>query len=299
MYFGIDIGGTSIKYGIVDEELNIIEKYSVPTERASEEALLEQLCEIALSMAKKHSFDYIGIGAPGYVNDTTGIISGSGNTPFKNTNVKAYVEHKTGKKVILGNDANCAALGEYLKSDGSVSDSVMLTLGTGVGGGIILNKKLYTGSCGVAGELGHMAIVYGGLECCCGRRGCLEQYASATALIRMTKAEIKNGESLMACEMKDKIDTVDGRTVFDYVKKGCSGADKVLKEYTDYLVYGMENIIDILNPNEIILAGGITGDKDLLMEYINKSFSKRCKIRIAVLKNDAGLFGAAMLGYER
>lgn len=298
MYFGIDIGGTSIKYGIIDNNMKIVEKWSVPTETMSEEALLCQLSNIITETAKKYSFDFVGIGAPGYVNDATGIIEGSGNTPFKHTQVKGYLESATGHKVLLGNDANCAAIAEYVLGDKKVNNSIMLTLGTGVGGGIILNNSLYCGTNGCAGELGHMVIVHDGLECGCGKKGCFEQYASTTALIRMTKDEIENGSSLMAQEMKDRLDEVDGKCVFEYRKRGCEGADRVIKQYIDYLVCGVENIIDILAPDEIVLAGGITNDKDILMPYIKAIFSGRCDIRISKLKNDAGLYGAALLGYK-
>ncbi|MBE6623589.1 MAG: ROK family protein [Ruminococcaceae bacterium] len=298
MYFGMDIGGTCIKYGIVDTNLQIVEKAKEPTEKTSENALLEQLCNIAYKMSKKYNFEYIGICAPGYVNDKDGIISGSSNTPFKNTGVKEYIEKKTGKKVFLSNDANCAAYGEYLFGDRSVSNSIMLTLGTGVGGGIILNRKLYVGSEYRAGELGHMVIVNDGEKCGCGKFGCLEQYASATALVRMTKEQIENGSGIMSEELKGKCTSVDGTTVFNYYKKGCSDAEEVLNQYTRFLVCGIENYIDIFNPDEIVLSGGITNDSDILMTFINKTFSGRCKIRISKLKNDAGLFGAALLGYQ-
>ena len=298
MYFGIDIGGTCVKYGIVDYELRIVEKSKKPTEKTSEKALLDQLCNIAEEMSLKYDFDYIGICAPGYVNDNDGIICGSSNTPFKNTNVKEYVERKTGKRVLLSNDANCAAYGEYLYGDKSIENSIMLTLGTGVGGGIILDKKLFVGSECRAGELGHMVIVSGGEKCGCGKRGCLEQYASATALIRMTKEQIKDGDGLMSKELKDKYDAVDGKTVFHYLARGCTDAEKVLSRYAGYLVCGIENYIDIFNPDEVVLAGGITNDSEVLLSYINKTFSGRCNIRIAQLKGDAGFYGAALLGYE-
>lgn len=299
MYFGIDIGGTNIKYGIIDENLNVVEKNKLPTKTSSEKDLLDQLYEISTEMAEKYDFEYIGIGAPGYVDNTAGTISGSSNTPFKNTNVRDYLEEKTGKKILIGNDANCAAYGEFVTSDKSVSNSIMLTLGTGVGGGIILDKRLYTGSEYKGGELGHMVIICGGKKCGCGKRGCLEQYASATALVEMTKEKISDGCGIMSEEMRDKLFEVDGNTVFEYYRKNCPDAIHVLNKYTEYLVCGIENYIDIFDPDEIILAGGITNEDDILINLIKNKFSGRCDLKISSLKNDAGFYGAAMLGYTK
>ncbi len=219
MYLGFDIGGTSVKYGTVDDKFNIIEKASFPTDKDSDIKLLDKICDIISVLTKKYYIPYVGIGAPGYVDTKNGIIEGSSNTPFKHTSVVEYVENKTGVRTIIGNDANCAAYGEYLYGQTDTENFVMITLGTGVGGGIIINGKLFTGSSGLAGEIGHIVIRHAGLKCPCGKRGCFEQYASATALIRMTKHEIKKGDGKMARELKNSISSTDGRTVFDYAKK--------------------------------------------------------------------------------
>ena len=296
MYLGFDIGGTSVKYGIVDENFNIIEKSSFATNQHSDIAVLDDICNAVEYMKGKYSFDYIGIGAPGFVDSKKGYIEGSANTPFKHTAVVDYVEKKTGFKTYVANDANCAAYGEYLYGQTETENFVMITLGTGVGGGIILNGKLFTGSTGLAGEIGHIVIRHEGLSCPCGKRGCYEQYASATALIRLTKEKIKKSDGLMSCEMKNQIDKIDGRTVFDYIRKGATDAKEVLDKYAKYLVDGIESICSLLQPDAIILAGGITNDKELLMEYISKYYKGTTTVKVAMLQSDAGLIGAAFIG---
>ncbi len=296
MYLGFDIGGTSIKYGIVDDNFNIIEKASFPTDKNSDTKLLDEICDVISVLTKKYDIPYVGIGAPGYVDTKHGIIEGSSNTPFKHTSVVEYVEKKTGIRTIVGNDANCAAYGEYLYGQTDTENFVMITIGTGVGGGIIINGKLFTGSSGLAGEIGHIVTRHAGLKCSCGKRGCFEQYASATALIRMTKHEVRNGDGTMACDLKNSIDSIDGRTVFDYAKKGCADAEAVLDRYAKYLVDGIESICALLQPDAIILAGGITNDKELLMKYISKYYKGSSVVKIAKLTSNAGLIGAAMIG---
>lgn len=296
MYFGIDIGGTAVKYGVIDENFAVIEKSSFPTEKSSAEALLDKICEVTLQEIKKFSFPYIGIGVPGIIDSSKGIIIESGNLPFDNTNAAEYISERVGKPVYIGNDANCAAYGEYCHTKKAVKNSVMLTLGTGIGGGIILDGKIYTGTNGYAGEIGHMVIVHGGIQCPCGKRGCFEQYASATALVRITKEAIKSGNGIMSKEMSGKLDNVDGKTVFEYAARNCKEAQDVLDKYAGYLAAGIENIIDILAPDEIVLAGGITNEKAALTDCLSKYLSGRCNLRIADLKNDAGFIGAALLG---
>ena len=298
MYLGFDIGGMSVKYGIVDENYNIIEKASFPTDKDSDIKVLDDICEVVEKLSKKYEFSYIGIGAPGLVDPKNGIIAGSSNTPFKYTRVVEYVESKTGYKTYIGNDANCAAYGEFLYGGADTDNFVMITIGTGVGGGIIINGKLFTGNSGVAGEIGHIIIRHDGHKCPCGKRGCYEQYASATALIKRTRDAVIKGDGPMAVEYKDRLHDIDGRVVFDCVKKGYEDAIKVLDKYAKYLVDGIESICALLQPDAIILAGGITNDKDILMEYINKFYSGDCPVKIAKLMGDAGLIGAAFIGKD-
>ncbi len=298
MYLGFDIGGTSVKYGIIDENFNIIEKSNFETDRNSAENVLNKICSVILEFKDKYSFEYVGIGAPGFVDSENGIVKGSSNTPFKNTHVVKYIEEKTGVKTLIGNDANCAAYGEYVAGRKKSKNFVVITLGTGVGGGIVIEKNLYIGSVGFAGEIGHIVLHHNGIPCSCGKKGCFEQYSSATALIRMTKDKIKNGSSLLSKEMADKIDEVDGKTVFNYEETGCSDAIEVLDEYGSYLADGIESIYSLLQPDEIILAGGITNQKEQLMKYVSKHLVSDVKVSVATLASDAGLIGAAILGYK-
>lgn len=298
MYLGIDIGGTAIKYGVVDEKLNIVKKEKCPTPKASETALLDGVCEIIRREKESFSFSYVGVGVPGYVDSAAGVVRLSGNLPLKETRVAAYLEEKTGTKVYLGNDANCAALGEYLVGErGPKPQSlVLIALGTGVGGGIIIDGKLYTGSDGLAGEVGHMVLLHGGRKCSCGRRGCFEQYASVTSLIRMTQAAARKGEGLLGREMKDKCAEIDGCTAFRYAERGCETAKRVIEKYAYYLAGGIDSIAELLRPDEIVLSGGITNERDTLLNYIFAYYDNRCPLKISTLKNDAGFIGAALLG---
>ena len=298
MYLGFDIGGTSVKYGIVDSDFEIIEKSSFPTDRNSDIALLDKICDIVSELKNKYSFDYIGIGAPGFVDSEKGVVKGSSNTPFKDTNVVSYVESKTGFKTAVGNDANCAAFAEYITSKKDYKNFVLITLGTGVGGGIVINQKLYSGSSGFAGEIGHIVIHHNGIKCSCGKKGCFEQYASATSLIRMTKEKISTGSGLLSREMSSQIDEVDGKTVFYYENKGCKDAADVLDEFGSYLADGIESIYSLLQPDEIILAGGITNEKETLLKYTSKHLVSDVKLSISDMKSDAGLIGAALLLYN-
>lgn len=300
MYIGIDIGGTNVKYGVVDENCKIYEKHSVVTEKSSDVALMNALSDICISLKEKYDIKGIGIGAPGYVDSKNCIFQSANNLPFNNTDVKKLVGEKVGLPVYIGNDANCASLGEYY-AGGKVADNmIMITLGTGVGGGIIIDGKLYTGTNGLAGELGHMSIVMDGKPCGCGMKGCLEQYASVTALLQQANEAISaNPDGMMAKELKAKGEEVSGRNLFAYADKGYDDAVAILDNYTRYLASGLESYVYIFQPDEIVLAGGITNDEAILMNSLNKSFSGRCKIRVSCLKSDAGLVGAAALAFGK
>lgn len=296
MYIGIDVGGTSVKWGILDDELNIVEKSSFPTCKNSDMELLEEICAVINEKKLKYDFKYVGMGSPGCVDTKNGIISGSANTPFKNTPAADIVKKKTGLPLIAGNDANCAAYGEYVFSDTKSENLVMITLGTGVGGGIVMDGKLYTGTRGFAGEIGHMIISHNGAECACGRHGCFEAYASATALIRMFRERIiAEGGKLSGVEISP--DAINGKNAFELAEQGNVAANEILDQYASYLATGINNIEMIFDPGEIVLAGGITNDKEALMKYLEPYIKNiSCKISVSKLKNDAGFIGAALLG---
>lgn len=294
MYIGIDVGGTSVKWGIVDNQLNIVEKSSFPTNKESDIALLQDICAIINEKKKKYTFDFVGMGTPGFVDSVNGVIKGSSNTPFKNTRAAEIITKLTGLKAYVDNDANCAAYGEFCASGASLKNVVMLTLGTGVGGGIIIDGKLFSGSSGKGGELGHMIIAHGGKKCTCGRNGCLEAYASVTALIKMFRERLEKDGSIGGVKLTPE--EIDGKRIFDIASTNNKVACELLDEYFSYLASGIDTIENIFDPEMIVLAGGITNEKETLMKHLTPHIRPDWNIQISQLGNDAGFIGAALLG---
>ena len=190
MYLGIDIGGTNVKFGVIDENYNILKKYSIPTDAKREaDRVSEDIIGKALEIAAEYPIELIGMGCPGRIDSAEGICVSAGNLPFKNYPLRAIVEDATGIPTHLGNDARCAVCGELYAGAGRECDNfVMMTLGTGVGGGVVINKTPYLGRAGGAGEIGHITVDINGERCKCGQIGCLEHYASVTALVAQTRA---------------------------------------------------------------------------------------------------------------
>lgn len=310
-YIGIDIGGMSIACGITDEKFNIIYKDSTPTraEKPGEEIVADIICLVKKVMdkvnAKETDIKSIGIGAPGMLDRENGVIVRSSNINFRNTKIRELINQQINVPVYVDNDANCAALGEAVSgSTKSVDNSVMITLGTGVGGGVILNKKIYGGFNGHGGELGHTVIVYDGEQCGCGRKGCWERYASVTALIGQTKKAIEeNPDSILAKSVDGE---VNGKTAFDAMRAGCPVGKKVVEQYAKYVAVGITDIINILMPQMIAIGGGISKEGDTLIKPIleevtinmYKKMAVPCEIVTAILGNDAGIIGAAALGVD-
>lgn len=290
IHMGVDIGGMSVKIGIVDNN-NIIERKNITIDNSSSSSdIADNISDLCKELAKKYKIDHIGVGTPGIIKN--GIVTAS-NLPFNNFNLKEVLSQKTGLPVIVENDASCAALGEQTAGAGSGSDNVILiTLGTGIGCGIIINKKIYSG-CGCAGEAGHMCIDIDGLACACGSKGCWEQYASVTALINQTKTAA-NGypQSILANLCHDGI---TGKTVFEAAKQGCPTAQNVIDKYIDYLSIGINNLIKIFDPQIILISGGLSNEGDALLTPLKKRLAPFSSIKIAALKNDAGIIGAASL----
>ena len=250
----------------------------------------------------------VGIGVPGAVNPKTGIIEYSANLFFHNWEVVQMMEERLGKKVHIENDANAAALGEYLAGSAKgARNAVAITLGTGVGGGIIIDGKIYSGSNFAGAELGHMVIVKDGKECACGRRGCWETYASATGLINLTKQKILSEKLEFSYMLKlcdGDINKVNGRTAFDAMRDGDPTAKSVVEEYISYLSCGLVNIINIFQPDVLCIGGGISNEGENLLgpvrsyierERYTKHNDKQTVICKCTLGNDAGIIGAAYL----
>ncbi len=310
---GIDLGGTNIVAGLVDENYRIVAKAKTPTAmpRDAEPVFddIARLCREVVTEAGIGLGDVksIGVGTPGSVNKSAGVIEFANNLGFDNVPAYKLLHDRTGVDAIyFDNDANCAALGEVKAGCGAgVDNFVAITLGTGVGSGIIVNGKLVTGVNYAAGELGHMVIKYGGEQCNCGRRGCWERYSSATALIQQTKDAMRRDYSSLMWEIAgNKIENVDGRTAFDAMRKGDKTASKVVEQYVAYLAVGVANIINIFQPEIICVGGGVGNEGENLLAPLRKVVAteiysihatKQTKIVPAKLGNDAGVIGAAAL----
>ena len=311
---GIDLGGTNIVAGVVDEKYEIIARASCKTNVPRPEAeICDSMAAIVKEAIKKaklkmDDIDYIGIGVPGAVNPETRIIETSPNLFFKNWEIAKMMEERLHKYTKVENDANAAALGEFLAGSAKgTKNAIAITLGTGVGGGIVIDGKIYSGSNYAGAELGHMVIVKDGRECGCGRKGCWEAYASATALINMTKEAIRNEKaeySYMLHLADDDIDNVNGKTAFDAQQAGDPTGAEVVEKYIGYLATGLINIINIFQPDVLCIGGGIAGQGDNLLtplraiiekERFTKYNEKQTKVCIATLGNDAGIIGAACL----
>ncbi len=313
-YLGVDLGGTTIKVGLVDENYHILHSISGPTgrERSAEE-VLKDMAMLCLEVLKRQGImekdiHSIGIGSPGIASPEEGVILSSSNLNFKNVNVKKEIQKYIQTEVYVENDANAAALGEVLAGAAKGEDNVVVvTLGTGVGGGLVSEGKINRGSFFGAGEIGHQVIRYGDGELCgCGRKGCWEQYASATALIRQAKvvAEAHPQSQMVRLAKQGLIENINAKIVFDAAQAGDSVAKEVLETYFKYIACGVTNIINILEPSMIVLGGGMSAQKEYLTTPVTKyvqeemygGLNLKTKITAATLGNDAGIIGAAFLG---
>lgn len=309
-YLGVDLGGTNIAVGVVTEEGKVIATDSTPT--LAEREYTEIVADIAMVCNRvtkaagldiKKDIKAIGIGSPGSIDGENGVVIYSNNLNISGAPVVAELKKHIDLPVYMDNDANAAAFGEYVANGNGAKHFVFITLGTGVGGGVIINGKLYTGFNGIAGELGHITLVHGGKMCTCGNPGCWEAYASVTGLIAQTKEAIeKNPDSLMAKLAEEKGD-VSGRTAFEAAKAGDEAAKAVVKQYAEYVASGLLGIINIFQPERIVVGGGISREEEYLLapvrEYVNKyqynKYSKKTEIQTATLFNDAGIVGAALM----
>ena len=309
---GIDLGGTNIAVGIVDQNNKIIARAN---EKTNAPRPCEEICEsisIAVNNALKNAnltlddISAIGAGIPGSINPETGLIGFSNNLGFSNVQITKMLEEKIGKKIFIDNDANAAALGEMIAGAGKNAKSfIAVTLGTGVGGGTIIDGKMLLGSNFAGGELGHTVIEVDGAECTCGRRGCFEAYSSATGLIRITKeVMMKNNDSKMWELVGDDITRVSGKTSFDAMRMGDKAGTEVVDIYCKYLACGITNIVNVFQPDVLCIGGGVSREGDNILsrivpvverERFSKNIDKQTEIKVAQLGNDAGIIGAASL----
>lgn len=312
-YIGIDLGGTNIKAGVVNENFEIVATANVKTNlpRSAEE-ICNDMAEVAVKAVSKagltlEQIESVGVGTPGTANSATGIVEYSNNLGFVNVPMAEMIRNKLDRPVYIENDANAAAYGEYVAGAAKGSNhAVCITLGTGVGGGIIIDGKIYSGFNYAGAEIGHTVIEVDGPQCTCGRKGCFETFSSATGLIRMTKEAMEaDKSSKMWSMMKNYGDKISGRLAFDAMRAGDKSAKAVVDKYIKYLAAGITNTINIFQPDILCIGGGVCNEGDPLLlplrelvdkEVYTRASKNKTKIVIAKLGNEAGIIGAAFLG---
>lgn len=303
--FGVDIGGTTVKLGLFEETGEILDKWEIKTHTEEEgKAILPDIAQTILAKLEEkqiHKEDVLGagVGVPAPVTED-GIVNGSANLGWNYKEVKKEMEELTGLRAEINNDANVAALGEMWKGGGAgQKNMIMVTLGTGVGGGVIIAGRVVTGAHGAGGEIGHICVNYDETEVCgCGKRGCLEQYTSATGIVRLAKRKLEN-------ETRDTMlvrDTVTAKDVFDAVKAGDLVAAEVAEKFGIYLGRALANLAAVTDPAVFVIGGGVSKAGEVLIPYIEKPYmesalfaNKEVKFTLATLGNDAGICGAAKL----
>ena len=303
--FGIDIGGTTIKMGLFDAAGEVLDKWEIETRTHNNgENIIPDIAKAVKAKMEEKGIvteDVIGagVGVPGPVNDS-GIVQGCVNLGWGVVNVSKDLGERLGMKVSAGNDANVAALGEMWKGGGQgYRHLVVATLGTGVGGGIIIDGKIVNGFAGAAGEIGHIHVQDGEEATCgCGNKGCLEQYASATGIVRLAERKLAS----TTVKTKLKAGNVTAKDVWDAVKDGDLIAQHIADEFGKYLGKGLAAITAVTNPEVIVIGGGVSKAGEVLIEYVQKYYkeyvfpgSRETKFALATLGNDAGIFGAAKL----
>ncbi len=313
MRVGVDIGGMSIKIGLVTEECGIIAKKVIPTEAETKnpKQIAEAMARAIQDLFKEQgepwqSCNLVGIACPGTVDAEKGVVVYSNNIQWKDVPLLKWMREYLDKPMALANDADAAALGEVLAGAAAgKEDAILITLGTGVGGGVVLNKKIFAGPLRGGCELGHTVIQVGGRLCTCGRRGCLEAYASATALMKTAKEKAEGNPRSVLYQLYEANDRqMNGRLVYEARKSGDKTADSVLEEYENYLSEGIANFVNIFRPQVIILGGGVSQQKDNLTKPLQEKVEKMCfggesgeipQIVTSCLGNDAGIIGAAFI----
>lgn len=310
--FGVDLGGTTVKIGLFDTEGTVLDKWEIPTRKEDSgskilpdiaQAVLDKIAERQIA---KDDVTGVGIGVPGPVDDN-GVVHMAVNLGWGIINVNEVLGGLLQLPVRAGNDANVAALGEMWCGGGKgCSDMVLATLGTGVGGGIIVNGKMVTGATGAGGEIGHIHIKDDEPDACgCGGHGCLEQYASATGIARLANRKLAATTQDSVLRAAKERGAVSAKTVFDAVKNGDALACEIAEEFGDYLGKGLAAIACVVNPEVIVLGGGVSKAGEILCEYVAKYYKKyvfhgcsNAQFKLATLGNDAGIYGAAKLVLE-
>ena len=312
LYIGIDVGGTTAKAGVVDEEGKILAKSVCKTgkERAFEDiaADMAELCRRVVRESGHEMADIaaVGVGIPGEQDPRSGLVAFCNNLGWVNVPLMQRLREALGLSVYVDNDANVAALAESaFGASRDVKSSILVTLGTGVGGGIVENRRVRTGAHGVGGEIGHMVVVMDGEKCNCGHRGCWEKYASATAIIRMGRALMEEKpDCALARQLGGDAAQLNAKAVLDLAKAGDADCMGIFETYVKYLCVGLANLINIYDPDMIVLGGGVAYAGDFLLDAVRAALGDYvycpalswARVELARMGNDAGIIGAAMLG---
>ena len=304
--FGVDIGGTTVKIGLFKTDGELVDKWEIKTRTENKgEAILPDIAESLKKKMEEKGIEAsqmsgIGIGVPAPVDDN-GVVQNTANLGWGYKEVNREMEELTGLKVAAGNDANVAALGEmWLGAGKGQKNMIMVTLGTGVGGGVIVNGHPLVGAHGAGGEIGHLCVNYEETEHCgCGKTGCLEQYASATGIARLAKKRLAADDA--ASSLRDKKE-ISAKTVFDALKDEDKVAEEIVEEFGVYLGHAMANLAAVVDPSVIVIGGGVSKAGEILLDYVEKNFqekaffaNKNTEFVLATLGNDAGICGAAKL----
>lgn len=312
IFIGVDLGGTHIGAGIVDDKCGILYKEECPTlaHRPYEEVMqsIVDLCKSVIknSGVDEEEIDSVGIGMPGI--ETPEGLAHCKNLFWHGVTLREDLKNALGKDIFIDNDAHAAALGEVeFGSLKGANDAIMLTLGTGVGGAIIVNKHILAGYHHAGGELGHVTFVHGGIPCACGRDGCLEKYAAATALIRIGQEYAQKHSDSILHEVKESLDDITAKDIVDGAREHDTACELAFDDYCEYLSDGIVSFINMLNPQKVCIGGGLSQAGEFLFEKVREKCRERyfsplhidTEIVPAMLKNDAGILGAAMVAKLR
>jgi glucokinase len=305
---GIDVGGTKIAGGVVAEDGTVIEELRVESPATDAEAIEEAIAGLVTELRSRHDIATVGVGAAGYVDKARAVVLFAPNLPWRNENLKGELEKRIDLPVVIENDANAAAWGEFAFGAGhDAEDLLLVTVGTGVGGGVVLDGELYRGANGVGAEIGHMRVVPNGILCGCGKHGCFEKYASGTALVREARALAMSGAQIaqgMLQRAGGELSKITGPLITEAAQDGDMGAIQQLAELGRWLGEGIASLTEILDPEVVVVGGGVSEADELLLDPAREAFAGQLvgrgfrpipQIRKARLGNHAGLIGAADL----
>lgn len=302
---GVDVGGTKISGGVVAEDGTLVDSARVRSPATDTAAIADAIADMVNRFAERHDIEAVGVGAAGYVDRARRTVVFAPNLAWRHVDLSAEIAHRVGKRVVIENDANAAAWGEYrFGAAADVDHLLLVTVGTGIGGGLVLDGALVRGASGAAGEVGHLRLVPGGHPCGCGNRGCLEQYGSGTALVRDARSAATDG-SPDARSLLDRVDgdpqAITGRVITEAARDGDRFAVGQLAALGRHLGEGITSLAAVLDPAVIVIGGGVSDAGDLLLDPLRETFTAHrpgrsdLPIRLAHLGNDAGLIGVADL----